>query len=233
MDATWDPGPCRSPPLKIQCESSTPNWRRKKAKSSGSSPAGWYSASVGLGRREASRFCPQPCTCTDSQGPLLRRTSATAPQRQIPAGPAPLLGAENQARKPAWRSTRGRSACPAKAAEPAPRAVREPCPHPLLPHTLLCTRRLGWVSGGRVPIMNEQSRGWRGAELRARPPACARGASLSGTGAACGAPRRGGAGARAPGASRRPRCPHSAHPKGQVDREHQEGFWADRSGLGT
>lgn len=124
-------------------------------KAPGSSPAAWYSEGVGLGRRE-----PVLPSCSPSHAPphgasRSRRAFGAKGRGRCP-GACLALGT--------GRGSPGSVACGVGA------ALRPP----LLPPSPLPSRRSGWVSGGRVPIMNEQSRGRRGEEPRARPPACAR-----------------------------------------------------------
>lgn len=116
--ATWDLGPCPSPPLEgKQCGSSTPNWRLKK-KSTRQLAAAWYSASVGLGRWEPllSFFSPAHALAHRASGSS--RASGPGPGR------SPRRGWRTM--EPAWRWTPGRRSRAAEAPEPAPRAVREP-----------------------------------------------------------------------------------------------------------
>lgn len=134
----------------------------KKAPSS--SPAAWYSASVGP-HWGALSFRLRPRTCTDSQDQRLPKT----PARRLPS---PRAG--DSAWEPAWSWTRG-GRPPARPPGPGYRASAvcgagaSLCPPLLPPHARLPSRRSGWVSGGRVPIMNEQS---RDRAEQSRAPAC-------------------------------------------------------------
>lgn len=123
--ATWDPLPGPSPPLQeisvaplLRIGGGKKRERRRKAPGS-SSPAAWYSASVGLGRGEPflSLFSPpHALTHRASRSP---RAPGTGPGRSARRGPRTLprclLGAGHGAARPA-----------AEAPEPAARAVREP-----------------------------------------------------------------------------------------------------------
>lgn len=102
--------------------------KSKRAKSPGKLACSLVFRERGAGVPGASGCCClQPGTCTDSQGQPLAGAFAGAPQCGHPTGPlASPLRAEPRAPKPAWCWTRGRRARPAEAAEPAPRAVREP-----------------------------------------------------------------------------------------------------------
>lgn len=137
--ATWDPLPGPSPPLqRNQCGSSTLNWRRKKKKKKapGSSPAAWYSASVGLGRWEPflSFFSPtHALTHRASGSPRAFGTGPGRFARHRPRTlPRSLLGAGHGAARP-----------PAEAPEPAARAVREALARP-------CCRTLRSPPGARA-----------------------------------------------------------------------------------
>lgn len=171
---TWDPGPCPSPPLeRNQCGLSTPNWRKTESKGTRRAvrqPRGSPRASVGLGlwRLLASFFSP-------AHAPPRRRASGSRkPLTVAPTRPgrSPRPEPRTMSPKPAWCWTRGPArlpgrGCRASAACGAGTAERPP----LLPHARLPSRRSGWVSRGRVPIMNEQRRGLARGR---RAPACAR-----------------------------------------------------------
>lgn len=168
--ATWDPWPCLLPPLKRnRCGLPTLNWRRGKArkqKSSGQLACSLVFRKRGAGAPGACGCCLlQPGTGTDSQGQKLSGAFTGAPRCGHPIWPLASPRAESRAPKPARCWTRGRRARPAEAAEPAPRAVRElrsACP-PLLPPGRSAPRS-DWISGDRVPIMNEQRQDWCGVE---------------------------------------------------------------------
>lgn len=88
-------------------------------KAPGSSPAAWYSASVGPGRWEPCLSFFSPAHALTHRGQPLLVSLRTRARPLCPPG------AEDDAPKPAWRWTRGWRARRAQAPEPEPRAVRE------------------------------------------------------------------------------------------------------------
>lgn len=182
----------------------------EEEKSTGSSSAAWYSASVELGRWEPFLSLFSPAHALTHGASRFWRAFGTRPggcPRQGPRTmPRRLPGAGHGAGALGGRSSRGSAArCGSRSARPSCRTLSR-----------LPSRRSGWVSGGRVPIMNEQSRAaWR--EPRAcLPPARARGSrSGSESGGRPARERRRGAG-RGPGRAGgawlcpRPRAPPRA-----------------------
>ena len=127
--------------------------------------AAWYSASVGLGRWEPFLSFSSPAHALTHRASRSRRAlgpgTGRFPRRGPRTMPRSLPGAGHRAGAPARPRllSQRRVRCGSRARPP------------LLPHARLPSRRSGWVSGGRVPIMNEQS-GDGVERSRARLPAC-------------------------------------------------------------
>lgn len=126
--ATWDPGPCPSPPLeRNQCGSSTPNWRREK--STRQLARSLVFSERGAGALGTVSFLLQPRTCTDSQGPAAPGEPSDPGPAALPAGgrgrcPEACLALDTGLARPPGTGSRARAACGAGVAH---------CP-PLLPH---------------------------------------------------------------------------------------------------
>lgn len=142
--ATWDAWPCLLPPLKRnRCGLPTLNWRRGKArkqKAPGSSPAAWYSESVGPGRLElvAAAFFSQAHALTP-RARSSRELSQAPPGAGTQPGHWPLRGPSPE---PQSLPDVGHGAgVPARPRLPSPRRVRcgscappaRPCYHPAAP----------------------------------------------------------------------------------------------------
>lgn len=141
---SWDPRPCLFPPLKRnRCGLPTLNWRRGKArkqkKAPGSSPAAWYSESVGPGLLElvAAAFFSQAHALTlrasgsrePSQAPpapVRAPSGATSLSEGQAPSPKTCLTLDTGPACPPGRGCRARAACGAGAAlrPPAPAATR-------------------------------------------------------------------------------------------------------------
>lgn len=131
--ATWDLGPCPSPPLEgKQCGSSTPNRRRlKKKKKHPAARCSLVFSECGAGALGASPFLLQPRTGTDSQGQRLlaslRTRARPLPSPRVEDDEA-CLALDTRPALPRGRSSRAGAACGAGAAlaRPSCRTLRSP-----------------------------------------------------------------------------------------------------------